>query len=138
MDQEVIKNQEVIKRNLDDIKYSDIKMERIISNIYINVNNLFSDVLIVKEGKGLYVHCMKHCIKGTGCVLYETVLTNIPNVITKDFIQNIELKPIYVSKKAIISINVLREASNYLKDKSEILKEAADTIIKKMNEGLFI
>jgi hypothetical protein len=131
-------NQEVIKRNLEDIKYSDFKMERIISNIYANVDNIFSDVLVVQEGKGLYVHCMKHCIKGTGCVLYETVLNNIPSLITKEFIWNLELKPIYVSKKALISINVLREASGYLKDKSEILKGAADAIIKKMNEGLFI
>lgn len=130
-------NQEIIRRNLDDIKYYEIILEKISPNIYVNKYNLFSDVLIIDENKGLYVHCMKHCIKGTGCVLYETdLMDNLPDIIDKEIIDRLDLKPIYISKKALISINTLREAANTLK--YQILNVASDKIVEKMNEGLFI
>ncbi|AWR95494.2 hypothetical protein [Acidianus brierleyi] len=129
-------NQEIIRRNLNDIKSSGILLEKILPNIYVNRYNIFSDIFIVSEKKGMYVHCMKHCIKGTGCVLYETTLSEkIPDIINKEFIEKLELKPIYISKKALISINTLREASNTLK--KEELKIASEKIIQKINEGLF-
>ncbi len=111
-------------------------LKKISPNIYINKYNLFSDVLVINENKGFYVHCMKHCIKGTGCVLYEISFTNdIPDNISQEYIQKLELKPVYITKKALISINTLREASSTLK--LQILNIASDKILEKMNEGLF-
>jgi|UniRef100_A0A0F2LP81 hypothetical protein len=119
---------EVVRRNYEDLKGA--RLIKLGEGVYVG-RNFLKDVLVyVEQDKGIFVHCVGDCFKGTGCVVYEAKGNLSKEEVA---VEELGLSPLFPTRKASTALLSLLEASRVLGLKQ--LEVAYGFILDKVNEG---